>query len=199
MHCSSSADALPPPVIGRAALSAAFTGLLLFAAAALADDSGFIIEEAQTSLVDGVHRLNARIALRFSPEAIEAMENGVGMTVAVQSEVLAIKPVLDRTVARVDARYRIQVHALSRQFTLRNLSTGEASSYRDLEEMSRALGDIQDFPLLDDHVLDADQRYRVRVRAVLEIESLPTPLRLAAYFKSAWRLSSDWLSWPLQR
>ena len=40
---------------------------------------------------------------------------------------------------------------------------------------------------------------RVRVRAVLEIESLPTPLRLAAYFNPAWRLSSDWLSWPLQR
>ena len=49
------------------------------------------------------------------------------------------------------------------------------------------------------HVLEPDEQYRVRLRASLERESLPTPLRLLAYFSSSWRLSSDWTTWPLQR
>jgi hypothetical protein len=199
MHCSSSADAQPSSAFGLASTTAAIASLFLWAAAAMADTPGFLVEKAGTVLVDGVHRLNARIAFRFSEEAIEAMENGVGVTVSVESEVLKLGRVWDRAVASVNARYLIQIHALSRQYRIKNLSTGETASFRNLEDALAALGTVEDFPLLDDHVLDEDAEYRVRLRANLEIESLPTPLRLAAYFKSAWRLSSDWLTWPLQR
>jgi hypothetical protein len=166
---------------------------------ALAAAPGFRIDDASTRLVDGVHRLQARITLDFSNEAVEAMENGVAVTIAVESEVLRLGRLWDRSVGRVQARYRIQVHALSHQFLVKNLSTGETTTYRNLSEMSSALGIIEDFPLLDDDILEDAERYRVRLRAYLEIESLPTPLRLLAYFKSSWRLASDWITWPLER
>jgi hypothetical protein len=65
--------------------------------------------------------------------------------------------------------------------------------------MVDGVGQIEGFPLLDDQVLEPDTDYRVRIRASLDIESLPTPLRLLAYFRSAWRLTSEWSTWPLQR
>lgn len=199
MHCSSSADAPTASHWTHRVATAALTGALLCAALASAAEPGFAVHEAGTRLVDGVHRLHARVSFGFSEEAVEAMENGVAVTVAIESEVLELSRLWDRPVAQVRARYRIQVHALSGQYVVRNLSTGETVTYRNLDEMVAALGVVDDFPLLDDHVLDAQEDYRVRLRATLEIESLPTPLRLLAYFRSAWRLSSDWTTWPLER
>ena len=162
-------------------------------------EPGFTIRSAATRLVDGVHRLDASIGFNFSPEAVEAMHNGVAMTVSVDMEVVEPGTLWDRGVAEVHAHYRIQVHTLSRQYLVRNLSTGQTATYRSFEEMVDGVGQIEGFPLLDDQVLEPDTDYRVRIRASLDIESLPTPLRLLAYFRSAWRLSSEWSTWPLQR
>jgi hypothetical protein len=160
---------------------------------------GFKVRAATTQLVDGVHRLDARVDFDFSGEALDAMENGVAITVAVQMQVLQLSRLWDSAVAEVTARYRIQAHALSRQYLVKNLSTGEVSTYRDFDEMLAELGRIRDFPLLDDAVLEDSEQYRVRLRATLDIESLPTPLRLVAYFKPSWRLSSEWKTWALER
>jgi len=201
MHCSSSADPLSAQALPRRIVVAAATGIALCVAllSVHAAAPGFFVTQANTRLVDGVHRLRARITFEFSDEALEAMENGVAITVAVETEVLRLSRLWDRPVGRVQARYRIQVHSLSHQFLVKNLSTGETTTYRNLLEMTAALGAIDDFPLLDDHILDDQERYRVRLRAYLEIESLPTPLRLLAYFKPSWRLASDWTTWPLER
>jgi hypothetical protein len=114
-------------------------------------------------------------------------------------QVLQINRVWDRNVATVKALYRIQSHALSRHYVVRDLSTGESTTYPSFDEMASRLGQIDGLPLLDDHVLEPNEQYRVRLRASLERESLPTPLRLLAYFNSSWRLSSDWTTWLLQR
>jgi hypothetical protein len=173
--------------------------IMSIAASRAGAEPGFTILNAATRLVDGVHRLDASIGFNFSADAIEAMDNGVAVTISVEMEVLELGALWDRDVASVHARYRIQVHALSRQYLVRNLSTGETQTYHRFEDMADGLGRIEGFPLLDDHVLEKDADYRVRLRASLDIESLPTPLRLLAYFKSAWRLSSEWSTWPLQR
>jgi hypothetical protein len=192
------------PPANRAWRRGAATGLalLLCVGAALgkpASAAGFQVRSAETRLVDGVHLLDARIDFDFSDEATEAMRSGVALTVSVEMQVLRLSPVWDRRVAGVTARYRIQAHALSRQYLVRNLSTGETTTYRSFDEMVDRIGRIDEFPLLDDHVLVEDADYRARIRASLDLESLPTPLRLLAYFKPSWRLSSEWTSWPLQR
>ena len=194
MHCSRSADAraraaAAPAWVQGAALLVLMT---LGTGPLAAGDPGFKVRS-------GVHRVDARVDFDFSGEALEAMENGVAITVSLQMQVLELSRLWDDEVAEVSARYRIQAHALSRQYLVKNLSTGEVSTYRDFEEMREAIGRLRDFPLLDDHVLAPGERYRVRLRATLDIESLPTPLRLLAWFKPSWRLSSDWFTWALAR
>ena len=43
------------------------------------------------------------------------------------------------------------------------------------------------------------RRYAVRLRGRLDIEALPTPVRLLAYVSSAWDMDSDWYKWRLAR
>jgi hypothetical protein len=167
--------------------------------ACLAANAGFKVRDASTQLTGGVHRVHADIAFDFSDEALEAMTSGVALTVAVEMQVLQINQVWDQRVATVKALYRIQSHALSRQYVVKDLSTGESTTYPNFAEMIARIGHINGLPLLDDYILDSSEQYRVRLRATLERESLPTPLRLLAYFSRSWRLSSDWTTWPLQR
>ncbi|MFT5174492.1 MAG: hypothetical protein ACI8W7_002679 [Gammaproteobacteria bacterium] len=200
MLCSPTADSPQPQCGSRAFCSlSAICAILCLSFACLAANADFKVLEAKTLLTDGVHRVHADIAFDFSDEALEAMTNGVALTVAVEMQVLRITQVWDPQVATVKALYRIQSHALSRQYVVKDLSTGESTTYPNFAEMIAQIGHIDGLPLLDDYILDSSEQYRVRLRATLERESLPTPLRLLAYFSRSWRLSSDWTTWPLQR
>ena len=168
---------------------------------ALADarSGQFTVVDAGSELRGGIHYVNAQIHYQFSEQAIEAMDNGVAVTVSLRMEVRRERLMVDETVAAVRARYRIQSHSLSQRFVVRNLSTDETKTFPDLDAVGDALGEVKDFPLLDDAILDDGELYRARIRATLDIESLPTPLRLLAYVNRGWRLASEWKTWPLQR
>lgn len=197
MRCCTSADRC------ARALWLTITAALLCAniarGASIDDRPGFDVLDADSYLHEGIHRVNARILYRFSDEAIEAMDNGVAITISVRMEVLRERPVIDENIAAVRARYRIQAHSLSQRYVVRNLNTDESMTFQDLDDVVTALGELRDFPLLDDQVLVDGERYIARIKATLDIESLPTPLRLLAYLSTPWRLSSEWKSWPLQR
>ena len=59
------------------------------------------------------------------------------------------------------------------------------------------MGQITDFPFLDQGLLIAGERYEGALRVLLDLEALPAPLRLFAYLSDDWRLSSEWRTWPL--
>ena len=72
-----------------------------------------------------------------------------------------------------------------------------ASSEPVILSHGNALGQINNLPLIDARLLNPELRYQVKVRAHLDIESLPAPMRPLAYISSDWQLDSDWVSWPL--
>jgi len=160
--------------------------------------SGFKVLDATTHSHQGQRLADLRIAFRFSPQAREALENGVAISVFVDLEVVSLGYLWDTTIATRHTGRRIQIHALSKQYQVKNLYTGRSSTYRSFSDMTANIGIIKNLPLIEEAHLQADGHYRLRVRASLDIESLPSPLRPLAYISAAWQLSSDWTSWPLQ-
>jgi Domain of unknown function (DUF4390) len=61
----------------------------------------------------------------------------------------------------------------------------------------QAAGFVHDFPVLDYDRMQDGQSYSVRLRGSLDIEALPTPVRLLAYVSSAWDMDSEWYQWHL--
>ena len=51
---------------------------------------------------------------------------------------------------------------------------------------------------LDAALVEPGHEYTVRMRAVLDAEKLPGPLRLIAFWRRDWSLGSDWYRWQLQ-
>lgn len=160
---------------------------------------GIEIHNVETRLVDNVYWLNADIDFDFSHKTLEALKNGVPITIQLDIEVSRHRDYLwDETIATLEQRYQLQYHALTKQYLLKNLNSTSIQSHSSLKTALTALGRIINFPLLDKNLLSEHQQYSARMRASVDVEALPVPLRLLAYITSGWRLSSEWYEWSLK-
>ncbi len=168
-------------------------------------EAGFDIHNARTRLVDGVYLLDADISFVFSEEALEAIENGVPVTIILEMQVLRQRGLIwdnlwwDKEIAQLEGKLRIETRPLSKTYLVRNLNSGEMQVFASFSELLGGLGKIRNFPLLDEYLLGDEGHYYLRLRALLDIESLPSPLRPWAYLSALWRLESDWYQWTIER
>jgi hypothetical protein len=173
-----------------------FLGLLLLTTVAQAED--FRVASAGTYLEQGIYLLDARIRYRFRNEPLDALQNGVPLVVGLDIEVFRRREWLwDETITSLKLRFRLEYHALSRQYLVTNLTSGEVKSFPNLQAAAGFLGRIDRFPLLDANLLTPGGGYFVRLRANLDIDALPVPLQLVAYLSTQWRLTSEWYVWSL--
>ena len=89
----------------------------------------------------------------------------------------------------------------TRSASATSCSTSIAATKLRSARCSRALeflGRVERLPLIDTAVLDDDRGYYVRLRAVLDEEQFPGPLRLLAFWRRDWSIASDWYRWPLR-
>lgn len=160
---------------------------------------GFEIRSAKSRLVKNVFQLEARLDLKFSEDALEALRSGVPLIILINIEVLKDRSWWwDKTVAELEQGYLLLYHALSEKYIIHNLNSGAQKNYASLRAALSSLSNINDFPLIDKNLLVEGDNYYARMRTFLDIESLPAPMRPIAYISSQWQLESDWFEWPLK-
>ncbi len=158
------------------------------------------IHDARTLLVEGVYRVGARIDFDLNKTHQNALRNGVPLILELQIEVLRDRHWLwGDVVAQLHQRFQLHYHTLSRRYLVDNFSSGVQFSFPKLDEALQYIGNLYDLPLIDANLLEPEEKYWVRMRANLDVESLPTPVRVWAYLGDEWSLESDWYQWPLQR
>lgn len=176
--------------------------LCLATAAAAADgvqDSSFEVREARSLLVDGVYRISALVEYRLGDQALEALQHGVPLVLEIRIQVIRERDWLwNEQVAQLRQRYQLRYHALSQRYLVHSFNTGVQQSFQYLEDALHSIGSLYDLPLLDARLLTRGDRYELRLRADLDIEELPTPIRLWAYLSSGWGVKGDWYTWPLE-
>lgn len=188
---------------GARALIAAI--VCVVAAASLAQDAieregYFEVRSAATSLSDGVHRLDARLQLVLSSEALEALNSGVPLTIELQLQVIRSRRFFpDASDAELAVRYELEYRPLSQRYIVRNLNSGDQDSFATLYSALNNLGRVQQLPVVDDALLVPDRPYRVRLRAMLQTQQYPAPLRMLFFWRSQWQLQSEWYEWSLER
>ena len=167
-------------------------------AGAAGADSGFVIRQAEMVLNDNVYHLNARVDYQLSQEAVNAVKNGVPLIIAMDIRVDRKRRWwLDQEVATLTQNYLLLYHALTEKYVIHNLNSGIQENYSHLETALWSLGRVEQLPLIDANLLETGAEYDIDVRARLDIESLPAPMRPLAYISSDWQLQSDWYSWSL--
>ena len=105
----------------------------------LAEDGKFDVRSAATRLQDDVYYLTARLDLRFSEEALEALESGVPLTIEMQIKLTRQRFLPDPEIANLRQSYLLRFQPLSQRYLVKNINSGEQSSHATL---FAALNDI---------------------------------------------------------
>jgi len=158
----------------------------------------FEIRSAESRLYQGVWFATARIDFRLSEEALTALDSGVVLTIELQIRLDRVRRFwIDKETATLEQSFELSYQPLSERYVVRNLNSGEQDSFATLFSALNDMGRIVDLPIIDASLLDADEQYEIALRAVLDQNTLPGPLRLLAFWSSGFRLESDWYVWML--
>ncbi len=193
------------PVTRRAAIALVAMLAVLMGAAVVAQDDVvregyFEVRSAASGLTDGVHLLDARLQLVLSNEALAALNSGVPLTIELQLQVIRVRRFyMDALDAELAVRFELEYRPLSQRYIVRNLNSGDQDSFATLYSALNNLGRIEDLPFIDDALLTTGKSYRMRVRAMLQTQQYPAPLRLLFFWRSQWQLQSEWFEWMLER
>lgn len=173
-------------------------GALLTSRAVVASE--FRVDEVTTRLEGETVVLDARIDYRFSAVALEALDNGVPLTLEVHVQLRPADAwVWEDSLVDQRLRYMIRYKPLSERYLVSRLPDTGGRDYVTRDAAIAALGDIRGLDLVSIDRLEPNREYEVHLQASLDVESLPLPLKPMAYLLPSWKLSSGWTKWPLQR
>ena len=159
-----------------------------------------LARSASTQLFAGVHILDARLQLVLSSEALNALNSGVPLTIELQMQVIRVRRFyIDAMDAELAVRFELEYRPLSQRYIVRNLNSGDQDSFATLYSALNNLGRVQGFPVIDEALLTPNKVYRVRLRALLNTQQYPAPLRLLFFWRDQWQLKSEWFEWLLER
>jgi len=180
-------------------LIAAVVYFALFAGQAHSQETRFEVRSAYVEPSEGVYQLNATLQFDLPEGAREAVRQGAPLTLHVDIVVKRERSYwLDETVAALGQDYELSYHALSERYLVRNLNSGEQSSYATLDSALDAMRVISGLPILDKALVIADRRHDISVRASLDVRTIPDALRLILFWADDWRQRSDWYTWSPQ-
>lgn len=171
--------------------------LLSFIPCAHAND-GLVIVDAQVHLREGVWYLDADIDYQLSATALEALGSGLPLDFELEIRLERRRRIIwDAEFAALRQRYQLQFHALTERYITRNLNSGEQTSHASLAAALNTLGQVRGLPVIDDALIDPDNKYFVEFRAAVDIKRKGGPLAVVRVFWNDWRTESEWLRWRL--
>jgi hypothetical protein len=180
---------------------------------AQAEDEGkFEALEGGHELVDGVYRVNGKIYLRLPSDAATTLKSTVPLTIRVEVQFLnRLWFWWDNAEFERIVRYRLSYYALADRYIVEieppegdeaddlwgSTDSFERQTFPTLGAALEHIGLIESLPVVEATELDRNLRYDVRIRAVLDQDGLPGPIRWLAFWRPEWSISSEWLSWRL--
>jgi hypothetical protein len=172
--------------------------LALCAPAVVLAQPRFEIRSAYVELRDGVYLMNAKLDFDLSPRAREAIADGLPLSLELEIIVNRSRRFWpDETVATLEQHYELGFHALSQRYLVRNINSGEQTSYPTLDAALDSLSVIDRLPILDRSLVDPQLRYEVNLRAVLDVRTMPDAMRFLLFWVDSFKQTSEWYTWPL--
>ena len=173
--------------------------LLLLLGASPLSAAEFVIQDVRIEHPGDDFKVDLQVRYNFSNVALDALENGVPLTVDIHFQVRRDGAwIWESDLVDKHVRREIRYLPLSASYEVRYLAEQVRSRFISRSAAIQALGLVENYPLVSASRLKPGEKYFMEVRSELDIEALPVPLRPTAYMSSGWNLSSGWHSWPIE-
>lgn len=156
-----------------------------------------VVEEAELVEIDQLPVVRSHMQFMFSEAAIEALQSGVAIFLEFSLKVKSQRKYLwDKSIVRLSKRLKLERHALTDRYIITDLLDQQRRIFDSLETAFEGINEMSDIPVSSLSEIKQDE-YTLAIRAKLDIEALPAPLRPVAYVSPSWRMSSGWYEWNL--
>ena len=181
------------PLIGR-------IGLLFFLLLSLsAAHAEFAVIGGSSTVERNRLRTDAELDLALDRAPAEALVAGIPLNLSVDIRLYRLKgPLWKKQIADWRYRHVLDYHRLSGRYSVENVASGQMKTFTTLIEALNSLSLVHISEKLPISIHDND-RLQVRMRARLEKNELPAPLRLIALFFRDWQQTSEWQQWEIAR
>lgn len=163
--------------------------LLLTGCADHSGEFGFELQGVQTRLTPQGLRVSLNQKVKLSPDAREALENGVPLYIEIQAELEGAG-----SQSSSSQQFEVRYMPLSDHY---QLNSDQPEYSRTFPRLRHALAELSEIELTLSLVDVPAGDYRLRARSRLEKQKLPAPMRLPAWFSPNWKHDSGWQSWPV--
>jgi hypothetical protein len=179
---------------------AAAAALFIWASAPVTSArADFKVDTLTPTLTHAALEIGGSFLLALTPKVEEALNKGIPLDIVIDFKLQRQRPILwDQEIAEWILRRQVRYHALTgRYFVTTEMGASESrESFNSMSEALRRLGSLNELRFVVPNELPVGQ-YALDVRASLDIEGLPAPLRPVAYTSRAWHLNSGWLRWKV--
>lgn len=142
--------------------------------------------------------LNADLDFHLSPQANEALQNGVPLFWNIKMKVRRERDFwFDKTLLKRELHYGLQYHALLKMYQVKNENLGTTKSFSMLSAALNEMATLRDVALNSIENFVPDETYYLAVKVIFDQEKLPLPLQTKAFANLQWQLSSDWTNFEL--
>lgn len=190
---------LQPSTYGKGLKPLLAVLVLLYAGCSLVSDmdqNGFEVIEARLSRTGTLCLVDANLDHHFSSTVIEALEQGVPLTLVRHFKLNRIRNFWpDEELVSVSRRIHLSVHPKTRAYRIVYSDTGVIENFASLTTLIEYLDSIRDWPITTPNYWHPDQTYQASLSITLDIEALPLPLRPIAYLSPDWHLESPPYLW----
>lgn len=155
------------------------------------------VRSAFLRIVDNAYVLSARVELPIDARLRDTIDEGVPIKVGFEMEVTRARNFWpDKTVATFERQYELRYHAVSDRYLVRDLASGEQTTYPGLDAALEFLVRLDSVPAFDKKRVSKDRAYEARLRVSFDEGELPAALRWAMFWKDRYRVS-EWYLWAL--
>jgi hypothetical protein len=156
----------------------------------------FEVRSAFLERQENVYQLNATLAFDLPEGARQAIIDGVVMMLDLEIVLRRSRRFwVDENVATLVQNYQLEHRALSERYLVRNVNSGEQTSFPTLDRALDSLRVITDLPILDQSLITPGNEYEISLRASLDVRTMPDALRFLLFLADDWRQRSERYLW----
>ncbi len=147
---------------------------------------------------DGFYYLDVDADIEPGREVREAVASGIPLRFVFDIRVHKVRRYMwNEKLLELRRTLRLERHALAGKYVVTDEANQQRQVASSLDDALIMLGRVRRMAIAREDELIPERPLVGRVRVMLDIESLPAPLRPIAWVSPRWHVSSDWEAWEI--
>lgn len=160
---------------------------------------GITVEHASSQLVEDSYYVDARVNFSLHEDLLEALEHGVDLEIRIIIRAKEKRKWLwDRIYKERTLKFKLDHRPLSDVYIVRNVRKSEQRQFDTLENALKYLGKIERYYLMNNKKLNDTSGLTGSIRAEMNVDNLPPPLKPIAFLSDKWQMGGKWHRWTIR-